>query len=73
MAISKTITRQTLTLKVENGVNTQGAVKTKGHNYSGVRPEAAPEAVMKAATALSGLIGHELLEVIVTETAQLEE
>lgn len=38
MAITKTVTKQTLTLNVEDGVNSQGAAKTKGHNYAGVRP-----------------------------------
>lgn len=33
MAITKTVTKQTLTLNVEDGVNSQGAAKTKGHNY----------------------------------------
>ena len=42
MAITKTVTKQTLTLNVEDGVNSQGAAKTKGHNYAGVRPEAEP-------------------------------
>ncbi len=32
MAITKTVTKQTLTLNVEDGVNSQGAAKTKGHN-----------------------------------------
>ena len=40
MAITKTVTKQTLTLNVEDGVNSQGAAKTKGHNYAGVRLEA---------------------------------
>lgn len=30
MAITKTVTKQTLTLNVEDGVNSQGAAKTKG-------------------------------------------
>lgn len=72
MAISKTVTKQTLTLNVEDGVNSLGAAKTKAHNYSGVRPEAAPAAIMQAAQALGGLIGHELMDVIVTEKAELE-
>lgn len=72
MTISKTITKQTLTLNVENGVDGLGATKTKAHNYSGVRPEAEPEAIMKVATALGGLISHELLGVVVTEKAELE-
>lgn len=45
MAITKTVTKQTLTLNVEDGVNSQGAAKTKGHNYAGVRPEAEPAAI----------------------------
>ena len=47
MAITKTVTKQTLTLNVEDGVNSQGAAKTKGHNYAGVRPEAEPAAIMQ--------------------------
>ena len=47
MAITKTVTKQTLTLNVEDGVNSQGAAKTKGHNYAGVRPEAEPAAIYK--------------------------
>lgn len=39
MAITKTVTKQTLTLNVEDGVNSQGAAKTKGHNYAGVRKQ----------------------------------
>lgn len=74
MAITKTVTKQTLTLNVEDGVNEQGAaVKTKGHNYAGVRPEAEPEAIMQAAAALGALISHELMGVVVTEKAELAQ
>jgi hypothetical protein len=68
MAITKTVTKQTLTLNVEDGVNSQGAAKTKGHNYAGVRPEAEP-----AAAALGTLISHELMGVVVTEKAELAQ
>lgn len=70
---SKTIVKQTLTLNVEDGVNSLGAAKTKAHNYSGVRPEAEVAAVLQAAAALGGLIGHELMGVVVTEKAELAE
>ncbi|WP_337366085.1 DUF1659 domain-containing protein [Phascolarctobacterium sp.] len=70
---SKTIVKQTLTLNVEDGVNSLGAAKMKAHNYSGVRPEAEPAAVLAAAEALGGLIGHELMGVVVTEKAELDE
>jgi hypothetical protein len=70
MAITKTVTKQTLTLNVEDGVNSQGAAKTKGHNYAGVRPEAEPAAIMQAAAAL---ISHELMGVVVTEKAELAQ
>lgn len=72
MAITKTVTKQTLTLNVEDGVNSQGAAKTKGHNYAGVRPEAEPAAIMQAA-ALGTLISHELMGVVVTEKAELAQ
>lgn len=71
MAITKTVTKQTLTLNVEDGVNSQGAAKTKGHNYAGVRPEAEPAAIMQAA--LGTLISHELMGVVVTEKAELAQ
>ncbi len=73
MTVNKTVTKQTLTLNVENGVTAQGAAKTKAHNYSGVRPEAEPSAVMQAASALGGLISHELMSVVVTEKLELEQ
>lgn len=74
MAITKTVTKQTLTLNVEDGVNSQGAAKTKGHNYAGgVRPEAEPAAIMQAAAALGTLISHELMGVVVTEKAELAQ
>ena len=69
MAITKTVTKQTLTLNVEDGVNSQGAAKTKGHNYAGVRPEAE----LAAAAALGTLISHELMGVVVTEKAELAQ
>ena len=72
MAITKTVTKQTLTLNVEDGVNRQGAAKTKGHNYAGVRPEAEPAAIMHAA-AFGTLISHELIGVVVTEKAELAQ
>ena len=72
MAITKTVTKQTLTLNVEDGVNSQGAAKTKGHNYAGVRPEAEPAAIMQAA-ARGTLISHELMGVVVTEKAELAQ
>ena len=73
MAITKTVTKQTLTLNVEDGVNSQGAAKTKGHNYAGVRPEAEPAAIMQAAAAFGTLISHELMGVVVTEKAELAQ
>ena len=73
MAITKTVTKQTLTLNVEDGVNSQGAAKTKGHNYAGARPEAELAAIMQAAAALGTLISHELMGVVVTEKAELAQ
>ena len=73
MAITKTVTKQTLTLNVEDGVNSQGAAKTKGHNDAGVRPESEPAAIMQAAAALGTLISHELMGVVVTEKAELAQ
>ena len=73
MAITKTVTKQTLILNVEDGVNSQGAAKTKGHNYAGVRPEAEPAAIMQAAAAFGTLTSHELMGVVVTEKAELAQ
>lgn len=73
MAINKTVTKQTMTLNVEDGVTASGADKTKAHNYSSVRIDATAENIVKAATALSGLISHPLVGIVVTEKAELDQ
>ena len=71
MAISKNVTKQTLTLNADNGLDALGKTKIKAYNFSGIRPEADADALLQTANAIGELMNSEVVSVVVTEKAEI--
>lgn len=71
--VTKEVLKRTLSINVEDGVTASGAVKTKTHNYSGIKAEAADENILAAGNALGGLMATPVQVVVLTDKASLEE
>ncbi|MCD8360433.1 MAG: DUF1659 domain-containing protein [Acidaminococcaceae bacterium] len=68
---TKTATSYKLSLAVENGVNTLGAVQVKSVSIGSVKLDAEDDKCLAVANALSELMSHEVVNVYVTEKAEL--
>lgn len=71
--INKEILKLTLCVNVEDGVTAAGSVKTKAHNYSGIKNEAPIDKLHAAGVALGGLMASAVHSITLTEKATLEE
>ena len=73
MAAQKTILSQTMAINVEDGFDDEGGAKTKAHTYSGIKKDASADELVKAATALGSLMENEVVNIVVTEKAEVAE
>jgi hypothetical protein len=71
MAVNKTLTKRTLVLTLDNGVDAKGKAVTKNFSFSGVKVGSAPEAILAGAHALSDLFQRSLVGINVTEHSML--
>ena len=73
MAINKNVTKQTLTLNADNGIDALGKAKVKAYNFTGIRPEATADVLLQTANAIGELMNSEVVSVVVTEKAEIIE
>lgn len=71
--VTKEIFKRTLSINVEDGVTASGTVKTKAHNYNGLKLDATDEGILAAGNALGSLMKAPVQVVVLTDKAELEE
>ena len=70
MAAAKTVLSQTMSINVEDGFDGE---ETKAHTYSGIKKDAGADELVKAGTALGSLMENEVVNIVVTEKAEVAE
>ena len=79
MAAQKTVLSQTMAINVEDGFDDEGGAKTKAHTYSGIKKDASADKdatadeLVKAGAALGSLMENEVVNIVVTEKAEVAE
>lgn len=73
MPVNKIPTSLKLSLEAENGVNALGAMLTKNISIGSVRLDAATDKCFAVAEAIGDLMSHEVVNVFVTEKAELDK
>ena len=64
---------QTMSINVEDGFDGEGTAQTKAHTYSGIKKDASADELVKAGTALGSLMENEVVNIVVTEKAEVAE
>ncbi len=73
MPVSKNPTSLKLSMDVENGTNALGAMQTKSTSVGSVRLDAEADKCLAVAEAIGTLMSHEIVNVYVTEKAELDK
>lgn len=63
MAVNKVPESAKLILKVENGVNSAGKTIVRQHSFTGLKPDAADDAVFAVGQAIAGLQSHNVVAI----------
>ena len=71
MAVSVNVTKRSMNLLINNGVDANGTAVTKAYAFNNVKPEAAPEKIMAAGNALGSLYAQDLADIALSEKALL--
>ncbi len=73
MTVSKNPTSLKLSMDVENGTNALGAMQTKSTSVGSVRLDAEADKCLAVTEAIGTLMSHEIVNVYVTEKAELDK
>ena len=73
MPVSKNPTSLKLSMEVENGTNSLGAMQTKSTSVGSVRLDAEADKCLAVTEAIGTLMSHEIVNVYVTEKAELDK
>jgi hypothetical protein len=73
MTVSKNPTSLKLSMDVENGTNALGAMQTKSTSVGSVRLDAAADKCLAVTEAIGELMSHAVVNVYVTEKAELDK
>lgn len=73
MAVSANVTKRSMNILVNNGVDANGAVVTKAYAFNNVKPEAEPAKIMEAGKALGSLYAQDMAGITLSEKADLIE
>ena len=71
MAVSVDVTKRSMNLLMDNGVDSNGVALTKAYVFNNVKPDAAPEKIMEAGNALGSLYEKDLAGIALSEKAVL--
>ena len=72
MAVSKELQTTTLSIEVQSGINKDGIAQYKKKNFSGVKGDATPEAILTVAEAIKLVLANETRYTLVNEISMLE-
>ena len=73
MAIVQELTRRTLVINVEDGVNADGSTRVKGRTYSDIKESSSLEKLHAAGTALASLMATPLSGITINDRSELVE
>ena len=73
MPVSKNPTSLKLSMDVENGTNSLGAMQNKSTSVGSVRLDAEADKCLAVTEAIGTLMSHEIVNVYVTEKAELDK
>ena len=72
MAVSKELQTTTLSIEVQSGVDKNGNPSYKKKNFSGVKGDATPEAILTVAEAIKLVLANETRYTFINESSILE-
>lgn len=72
MAIGKVLSSTTLSIEVENGVNSSGDVIYKKRSFSGINPNAMPEDIFQVAEGIKGILSKATGDYYLSELSKIE-
>ena len=72
MAISKELRTTTLSIEVQSGINKDGNPSYKKKNFSGIKANATPEALVTVADAIKLVLANPTRDTLVNEISALE-
>lgn len=73
MAVSANVTKRSMSILVNHGVDAAGAAVTKAYTFNNVKPEAEPAKIMEAGKALGSLYAQDMAGVTLSEKTILAE
>ncbi len=71
MAVSVNVTRRSMSILLDGGVDANGKAVTKAYAFSNVKPDAGPEKIEAAGRALGGLFARDMTGITLSEKAEL--
>ena len=72
MAVSKELQTTTLSIEVQSGINKDGIAQYKKKNFSGIKGNATPEALVTVADAIKLVLANQTRDTLVNEISALE-
>ena len=72
MAVSKELRTTTLSIEVQSGIDKDGNPSYKKKNFSGIKGNAAPEALVTVADAIKLVLANPTRDTLVNEISALE-
>ena len=73
MAISKELRTTTLSIEVQSGIDKDGNPSYKKKNFSGIKANATPEALVTVADAIKLVLSNPTRDTLVNEISVLED
>jgi hypothetical protein len=71
MAVSVNVTKRSMSILVDEGVDANGKAVTKAYAFNNVKPDADPAKIAAAGQALGGLFAKDMTGIILSEKAEL--
>ena len=71
MAVSVNVTKRSMSILLDGGVDANGKAVTKAYAFSNVKPDAGPEKIEAAGRALGGLFAKDMAGITLSEKAEL--
>ena len=71
MAVSVNVTKRSMSILLDNGVDAQGKAVTKAYAFSNVKPDAEPAKIAAAGQALGDLYAKDVAGITLSEKAEL--
>ena len=72
MAVSVNVTRRSMSILVDEGVDANGKAVTKAYAFSNVKPDAGPEKIEAAGRALGGLFAKDMAGITLSEKSRTD-